>query len=200
MSGKALLAETTQKTEQISLASQAQPNVPKQVPAARLPKIALQGNIWYIENQIDNSSIEIEVKEMQQRIVIVDSQRSIVKIKGKCTAISVEKGKSLGVVVEDVIVSTFELLNSSKIQVQLSATCPTMTIDNCEGVQVFLGSAVHENFELLTCKANEINLYKQVSKEPCEFSNEIPVPEQFKSRFDSKTGNLVTEPVKHTAV
>lgn len=158
----------------------------------------LVGNVWYVENQINEADIKINITEMQQRIVIINCTESIIQINGKCTAISVEQGNKLGIVVQDAIVSTFELLNSNKIQIQLNSTCPTMTIDNSEGIQVFLGFGVSDKFELLSCKSNEINLYRQtVANE--DFSNEIPVPEQFKSYFD-ESGNLKTTAVRHTGV
>ena len=153
------------------------------------------GNVWYIENHINNTGIELTATEMQQRIVIINCSESVIQIKGKCTAISVEQGNKLGVVVHDVIVSTFELLNSNKTQIQLNSTCPTMMIDNSEGIQVFLGVGVSDKFELLTCKSNEINLYRQKAANE-DYSNEIPVPEQFKSYFD-ESGKLETVAVRH---
>lgn len=155
----------------------------------------LVGNIWYIENQSGNTGIEVNITEMQQRIVIINCADSVVQVKGKCTAVSVEQGKKLGVVVHDVIVSTFELLNSTKTQIQLNSICPIMTIDNSEGIQVFLGAGVSDKFELLTCKSNEINIYRQKAAGE-DYSNEIPVPEQFKSFFD-ESGNLKTIAVSH---
>jgi adenylyl cyclase-associated protein len=159
-------------------------------------KIELVGNVWYVENQKGNSEIEIATTEMQQRVVIINCSDSIIQIKGKCTAISVEQANKLGVVVHDVIVSTVELLNSTKTQVQLNATCPTMTVDNSEGIQIFLGVGVSDKFELLTCKSNEINLYRQSAADK-DYSNEIPVPEQFKSYFD-ESGDLKTVAVRHS--
>ena len=143
----------------------------------------LVGNIWYIENQVGNGEIEINVTEMNQRIFINNCSESIIQVKGKCTAISIEQANRVGVVVNDVIVSTIEVLNSNKTQIQLNSACPTMTIDNSEGIQIFLSAGVADKFELLTCKSNEINLYRQAGNEE-DFSNEIPVPEQFKSYFD----------------
>ena len=159
----------------------------------------LIGNVWYVENQSStNNGIEVNITEMQQRVVIINCSDSVIQIKGKCTAISVERGNKLGVVVHDVIVSTFEVLNSNKTQIQLNSICPTMTIDNSEGIQVFLGVGVSDKFELLTCKSNEINLYCQKAAEE-DYSNEIPVPEQFKSYFD-ETGNLKTIAGRHDGV
>lgn len=138
----------------------------------------------------------MNIAEMQQRVVISNCAESVIQIRGKCTAISVEQARKVGIVIHDAIVSTLELLNSTRTQVQLNAACPTVTIDNCEGIQVFLATGVEQKLELLTCKSNEVNLYRQDGVSGY-YSDEIPVPEQFKSVFDTD-GKLRTEPVRHT--
>lgn len=165
--------------------------------------IKLSGNVWYCEgfnnNRNDASSdiVDVKVEEMQQRLVISKCSNCVIRVSGKCTAISIEQAKGIGVLLQDPVVSTVELLNAAKVQIQLQGACPTMTIDNCEGIQVFLAKGIEKQFELLTCQCTEINLYRESGDAEGEFSAEIPVPVQFKSVFDSE-GNLKTEPVKHT--
>ena len=141
--------------------------------------------------------VEVSISSMQQRLVISKCSECVIKVSGKCTAVSLEQGNRVGVLMADPIVSTLEILNSTKCQVQLQQSCPTVTVDNCEGIQVFLGAGVEQQFELLTCKSNEVNLYRATGNEG-EFSAEIAVPEQFKSYF-GPDGKLVTEPVKHAS-
>lgn len=158
------------------------------------PVPTLQGNVWYLEGvKGRDEPVEVKIDSMQQRLVISKCSECVVRVSGKCTAVSLEQGTRVGLLVTDPIVSTLEVLNSTKCQVQLQQSCPTMTVDNCEGVQVFLGEGVEKQFELLTCKSNEVNLYRAAGE---GFGAEIPVPEQFKSYFDSE-GKLHTEPVKH---
>ncbi len=133
---------------------------------------------------------------MQHRLVISKCSDCVIRVNGKCTAISIEQVSKVGVLLQSPIVSTLELLNANKVQVQLQAACPTVTIDNCEGIQVFLAKGIEAQFELLTCQCTEINLYRQINGEEMEFSSEIPVPVQFKSYFNVN-GQLQTEPVKH---
>jgi adenylyl cyclase-associated protein len=132
---------------------------------------------------------------MQQRIVISNCSESVIQIRGKCTAISVENVNRVGIVVYDPIVSTIEILNSTRSQVQLNSICPIMTVDNSEGIQLFLSVESISKFELLTCKSNEINIYRQ-ERVGDDYSKEVPVPEQFRSYFD-ESGNLKTEAVRH---
>jgi adenylyl cyclase-associated protein len=70
-----------------------------------------------------------------------------------------------------------------------------MTVDNSEGIQLFLSVESISKFELLTCKSNEINIYRQ-ERVGDDYSKEVPVPEQFRSYFD-ESGNLKTEAVRH---
>lgn len=158
------------------------------------PVPTLQGNVWYLEGvKGRDEPVEVKIDSMQQRLVISKCSECVVMVSGKCTAVSLEQGTRVGLLITDPIVSTLEVLNSTKCQVQLQQSCPTVTVDNCEGVQVFLGEGVEKQFELLTCKSNEVNLYRAAGE---GFGAEIPVPEQFKSYFDSE-GKLHTEPVKH---
>lgn len=201
---KTLLEEGNNSNTSKNINNQSDNNQSKQstklsTPSATTGSTKLSGNVWYCEGYTStaNECIEIKIEEMQQRLVISKCSGCVIKISGKCTAISIEQASKIGVLIEDSIVSTVEVLNSNKVQVQLSKVCPIMTVDNCEGVQVFLAAGFEKQFELLTCKSNEINLYRQEAGKEGEYEAEIAVPEQFKSYFDAQ-GVLKTEPVKHT--
>ncbi len=197
---KGKLEEILKTTSPTTSTTSKDENNPTQSSLPKSYKLELIGNVWYCEGYTGNSSatdvIDIKIEEMQQRLVISKCSGCVIRVDGKCTAISIEQVSRAGILLQSPIVSTLELLNTKKLQVQLQASCPTVTIDNCEGIQVFLAKGVEELFELLTCQCSEINLYKQDSKDDGEFSAEIPVPVQFKSFFDEK-GKLQTEPVKH---
>ena len=57
------------------------------------------------------------------------------QVKGKVNALSVDSCQRLGILFED-LVSSCELINSSRIQVQVTGVVPTIAIDKCDGVQV----------------------------------------------------------------
>ena len=50
-------------------------------------------------------------------------------------ALSVDSCQRLGVLFEDLVASC-ELVNSTKVQVQVTGVVPTIAIDKCDGVQV----------------------------------------------------------------
>ena len=50
-------------------------------------------------------------------------------------ALSVDSCQRMGIVFED-LVSSCELINSSRIQVQVTGVVPTIAVDKCDGVQV----------------------------------------------------------------
>lgn len=62
-------------------------------------------------------------------------------MKGKCNAISIDKCHKTGVVFEDVI-AVCEMVNCSSVQVQCTGSSPTVSVDKCDGVQVYIPAAL----------------------------------------------------------
>ena len=60
-----------------------------------------------------------------------------VQIRGKVNALSVDSCQRLGILFDD-LVSSCELVNSTRIQVQVTGVVPIIAIDKCDGVQVNL--------------------------------------------------------------
>ena len=56
-------------------------------------------------------------------------------MKGKVNAISVDSCQRVGLLFED-IVAACELVNSTRIQAQVTGVVPTIAVDKCDGVQV----------------------------------------------------------------
>lgn len=57
------------------------------------------------------------------------------QVKGKVNAISVDSCQRVGLLFED-LVAACELVNSARIQVQVTGVVPTIAVDKCDGVQV----------------------------------------------------------------
>lgn len=57
------------------------------------------------------------------------------QVKGKVNALTIDECTKSGVVFDHVVASC-ELVNSSSMQVQVTGVVPTVTVDNCDGVQV----------------------------------------------------------------
>lgn len=58
-------------------------------------------------------------------------------MRGKVNAVSIDSCRRTGIVFEHVI-ATCELVNCSSMQVQCLGAVPTVSIDKCDGAQVFI--------------------------------------------------------------
>jgi adenylyl cyclase-associated protein len=56
-------------------------------------------------------------------------------VKGKVNAISVDSCQRVGLLFEDVVAAC-EMVNSTRIQAQVTGVVPTIAVDKCDGVQV----------------------------------------------------------------
>lgn len=65
-------------------------------------------------------------------------------------ALSVDSCQRLGILFEDLVASC-ELVNSSRVQVQVTGVVPTIAIDKCDGVQVRFGLSfdIHVHWPLV---------------------------------------------------
>jgi len=154
------------------------------------PKIALEGNKWVVEYQVNNQSIVIDQTELKQTVYIYRCKGSTIQIKGKVNSVSLDDCEKVGIVFENVL-SGVEAVNCRSIQVQSLGKIPTITIDKTSGGQIFLSKESLE-VEIITSTSSELNV--SIPQQNDEVT-ETPVPEQFKSTV--KNGKLHTEHVVH---
>ena len=88
----------------------------------------------------------------------------------------------------DSVVSNLEVINCSRVQVQIANQAPTVTIANTDGCQLFLGPAAL-GLDILTSKSSAVNVLFEESGGSGDFS-EKPVPEQLLTKIVD--GKLVT--------
>jgi adenylyl cyclase-associated protein len=93
-------------------------------------------------------------------------------------------------VVVDECISGLDIGNSQSIQAQVMGKLPLVSIDKTDGCQVYL-SKDSLSADIVTAKSSEMNI--MIPKANGEF-NEVPLPEQFKSKWNGKT--MVTEPTE----
>ena len=75
---------------------------------------------------------------MGTTITAFHDHHGFLQVKGKVNALSVDSCQRLGILFEDLMASC-ELVNSSRVQVQVTGVVPTIAIDKCDGVQVRFG-------------------------------------------------------------
>ncbi|KAF2074889.1 hypothetical protein CYY_003808 [Polysphondylium violaceum] len=159
---------------------------------AKPPKFALEANKWTVEYQKGNKNIVIEDTDPKQTVYIYQCQDSVVQIKGKVNAITLDGCKKTAVVFENCIASA-DVVNCSSVEIQVTGKVPCMAIDKTSGCQVYLSKESLET-EIVTSKSSEMNILIPGAT-PNDDMVEISVPEQFKTVV--KGTKLVTEAVSH---
>jgi adenylyl cyclase-associated protein len=165
------------------------------------PAVTLNGNKWTVENGSNSSDpVTIRVESFGQAIFVDNCAGLTIVVEGKVNAIAINRCKKLKVQVGDVV-SNIEALTSNGCDLFLQGSVPTVVLDNCEGVRMFLTER-SKAVQVLSSKCSELNLVAsrallgQMGVEDAEETVEIALPFQFKSVL-GEDGHIHTEPVKH---
>jgi adenylyl cyclase-associated protein len=162
---------------------------PESMRAKKPPRKELESQKWFIENFENTGSEIVEVStELSHSILISRCNKAIVKVNGKCTAISVDNCNALSLIV-DTLVSSVDVIKSPKFQLQIDGTLPTVMLDQVDGATLYLGKSLAT--EVFTSKCTSINLVLQGDED----DKECPLPEQIRSFM--KDGVVVSEIVEH---
>ncbi|KAK9819752.1 hypothetical protein WJX72_001921 [[Myrmecia] bisecta] len=158
------------------------------------PRIELeQGRKWVVENQEGNRNIVISDTNPKQTVYVYNCHNSTVQVRGKINAISVDACSRSGLLFEDLLASC-EVVNSSSIEVQCTGIVPTVAVDKCDGVQLYLSEQTLELVNITTAKASVVNVVVAGATPEADLV-EHAIPEQFVSTF--RQGKFVTEAVSH---
>ncbi|VDP14189.1 unnamed protein product [Soboliphyme baturini] len=114
------------------------------------------GKKWIIENQVKNQSIVVEISDMKQVVYIYNCVDCLIQLKGKANSITVDSCKRTNVVFDN-LVSSIEVINCQKVQVQTLGTMPTVAIQNTDSCQVYL-SRCSLNAEIISSRSTEMNV------------------------------------------
>jgi len=172
-------------------------------PAAAAPKAAekkdaapaaaevnkLDRDRWYIENFDGKKSkrtdpIVVNVTEVKQSVYIGKCTGVVVQIHGKCKQVTINGCTETGVVTETVV-STVEVINSKKCQVQLTEKVGLVQLDGCERTSVYLSqAAVDEETKMFTAKSAATLIYVPQADGDLK---ELALPEQFVSCMEEGT-------------
>lgn len=166
---------------------------PESMRAKKPPRKDLEGSKWYVEH-FDSVSDVIEINAQQnQSILISRCSKTIVKVNGKANAISIDNCSGLSIIVES-LVSSLEVIKSTKFALQVDGVVPTLLLDQVDGATVYLSPA-SINLEIFTSKTTGTNILLPPKEGTDDDTTEVPLPEQIKSYV--KDGVLVSEIVEH---
>ncbi|KRZ71694.1 Adenylyl cyclase-associated protein 2, partial [Trichinella papuae] len=142
----------------------------------RTPVLTCDDKKWLIENHVDNKDIKIEITDMKQVMYIYRCENCVIVVKGKLNSIALDSCKKTSLLFDN-IVSSLEIINCQKMQIQTMGTMPTLVLQKTDGCMVYLSKEAL-NCEVVTSKISEVNLL--IPTEDGEFEERC-VPEQFKT-------------------
>jgi len=160
--------------------------------ASKPPKLALEGSKWLVSYQSGNKNIVISETEPKQVIYIFKCSNSVIQIKGKVNAITIDDSTKTAVVFEQVV-SSLDVVNCRSVEVQATGKVPSIAIDKTSGCQIYLSKASLDA-EIITSKSSEMNVLIPGASEDQDLI-EIPIPEQYKTIV--RNDKLITETVHH---
>jgi len=142
------------------------------------PKLALEGNKWYVEHHEGNSNIVLDEVDMKQGAYIYGCNNCTIQIKGKISAVTLDSCKKTALVVENVV-SSLDIVNCQTIQCQILGRAPTAVVDKTDGLNLFLSKECLD-IEIFTAKSSELNLSIPPAKQGGDYV-ERPISEQLRT-------------------
>lgn len=157
------------------------------------PKFELVDKKWVIENQDGNQDLVIDNADMRQTVYVSKCRNSVINVKGKINAISLDGCHKTGIVFENAVASV-EIVNCQSVQVQVLGKVPTVIIDKTDGAQIILSKDSFDTV-IVSGKSSEMNI---CTPRDDEF-DEVPIPEQYETIYDHKLKKFVTKPTSHAS-
>jgi len=148
------------------------------------PVLELRGAKWMVENQFQKYDCTIDDTEKNHVVFATGNVQSGLTVKGKINAITIDNCKKSSFVIDDVV-SAIEVINSNDIKLQINGVAPSINIDKCDGVQVFIQDECAKNVQFYTSKTSSICV-SVPGATPEDDPVEHPIPEQFISSFKDK--------------
>ena len=156
------------------------------------PRKTLESTKWIVEHY-DNPGEVVEIEAaMQHTVLISRCAKTTVRVRGKANAISIDSSAGLALIV-DSLVSAVDVVKTSKFQMQVLGSLPTVLLDQVDDAQVYL-SKDSLGTELFTSKCTGVNVNVPGKGEEDDY-RECAVPEQVKTVI--KSGKAVSEIVEH---
>jgi adenylyl cyclase-associated protein len=163
----------------------------KKKPLEGLPIFEYQdrGFKWVVENHTKESVIKeaskdgvitVDITDPKQQVYLYNCEGITVKINGKFKSLVLDKCEQCAVVY-DTLISSAEMVNCKKIQLQVIGVCPVFTIDKTVNVLVWLSKESSEISTFTTSLSSEMN----VSFPDGDDQKELPIPEQFVHKLDN---------------
>jgi len=187
---KAAPAPTTVKPSSVKAAQSTFGKKKRGEPVKRFQTV---GSKWIIENQTKESNPNgvcvLEVKDPKEQIYVYNCENATIQIKGKMKSVIFDSCTKANLVF-DTAISSCEVVNCKRIQIQSTGVCPSFSIDKTDGCLVYLSPEAVSISNFVTSKSSEMNV--SWLDEKIGEQKEAPIPEQFIHRL---VGGSVTSEV-----
>jgi adenylyl cyclase-associated protein len=181
----------------------AKPKLQKKTPLKGLPIFEYQdrGFKWVVENHTKESVIgaspdgilAIKITDPKQQVYMYNCDDITLKIEGKFKSLVLDQCTKANVVF-DTLISSTEVVNSKRVQLQVNGLCPVFTIDKTQIISVFLSKECVDISSFTTSLSSEMN----VSFPDGDEWKELPIPEQFVHKLkDNKLDTHVSDLYSH---
>lgn len=158
------------------------------------PVLRLEGDKrWVVKHQLGSIDDQLQLRlnevEMRHAVRVENCEHAFIEVTGKVNSLSIVNCKHVQVALQTVV-SSLEVLNSSHVDVQVALSAPTISIERCDVVNVYLlDKEEARNTEIVTSCNCAVNVSFPSEKDDNDVV-ERALPEQFVSRIvsDGKGG------------
>jgi len=163
------------------------------------PSTKFMGGRWMVENyESEAGVVTLDQANLKSNVFITMCDEMTVLVPGKVKAVTIDNCVKVRVFVQDVV-STVEMVNSKSVMVivQKDGKVPSFAIDKCESPQIILSRSAYEaNPDIYSSNVTAMNVEIPGATDDDD-NKEFPVPEQFLTKIDPKTGEMTTVPTSH---
>ncbi|CAA9986350.1 cyclase-associated protein, putative [Plasmodium knowlesi strain H] len=148
--------------------------------------VKLKDNQWEVSNYKNEKKVTLDQVQVNNAVNIYHCEGTTFVIENeKFKSLAMHKCTNCNVVLKNLI-SSIEIISSSKVKVQVLGNCSSISIDKSTGVQIYLSKENKES-EFTTALSSEMNIHFE--NENGEWT-EVTIPEQFQHRLVN--GKLTT--------
>ncbi|KAH3745088.1 cyclase associated protein [Pelomyxa schiedti] len=162
-----------------------------------IPRCEKKGRKWIVENQ-NATELRIFSTNQNENVSIFSCKDSNILVENKVHTVSIGKCTNCAVIVQQGVLSSVDIYDSSSIQLQIKKKAPSILVDRSSCVTLWLGEEAREAAptEITTCVSSSVNISipnSYITEEVLE----LPIPEQVRS-IVFQGGKLFSECVKHS--
>ena len=185
------------ETSKVVPAAAAPKKVPQKQKSKKLSGLPIceyqeRGNKWVVEHQTKESAtagLTIEITDPKQQVYMFNCEGVTLQVKGgKVKSIIMDKCTKCAVVFGTCI-SSCEMVNCKKMQVQTTGVCPTFSIDKTDGCLIYMSKESVDVSSFVTSQSSEMNVSFPTNEDGEH--KEVPIPEQFIHKLSG--GSLSSE-------